>query len=173
MRLFVAVWPPGPVVDQLRSIERPEVPGLRWTTEPQWHVTLVFLGEVPQEQLGDLHRRMADAVSRLPPGTARMGPRAVLVGRSVLALPVSGLDEMAATVRTALASSVPGMDDKPFRGHLTLGRARGGRRIPATLVAVSLSATWAVSEVCLVASTTAPSGARYETLARASLARSR
>ena len=46
VRLFVAVWPPESVVEMLLGLDRPEGPELRWTTEPQWHVTLRFLGEV-------------------------------------------------------------------------------------------------------------------------------
>ncbi|NIR41602.1 MAG: RNA 2',3'-cyclic phosphodiesterase, partial [Actinobacteria bacterium] len=43
-RLFVAVWPPPSVVDLLARLPRREEPGVRWTTEAQWHVTLRFLG---------------------------------------------------------------------------------------------------------------------------------
>ena len=46
VRLFVAVWPPESVVEMLLGLDRPEGPDLRWTTEPQWHVTLRFLGDV-------------------------------------------------------------------------------------------------------------------------------
>ena len=45
-RLFVAVWPPASLTDQLRGLARPQQTGLRWTTEDQWHVTLRFFGGV-------------------------------------------------------------------------------------------------------------------------------
>ena len=46
MRLFVAVWPPYEVVNSIAALERPPLPGLRWTTPDQWHVTMRFLGDV-------------------------------------------------------------------------------------------------------------------------------
>ena len=45
MRLFLAVWPSPEVVDVLRALPRPDTPGVRWSTEDQWHVTVEFLGE--------------------------------------------------------------------------------------------------------------------------------
>ncbi|MEA2686121.1 MAG: hypothetical protein QOE93_1316, partial [Actinomycetota bacterium] len=45
-RLFVAVWPPAPLLDAVAALDRPAVPGLRWTGREQWHVTLRFLGAV-------------------------------------------------------------------------------------------------------------------------------
>ncbi len=51
MRLFVAVWPSAAVVDELRGLERPARPGVRWTTADQWHVTLRFLGEMEDPDL--------------------------------------------------------------------------------------------------------------------------
>ena len=43
-RLFIAVWPPPDVVEQVAALPRPPVAGLRWTEPEQWHVTLRFLG---------------------------------------------------------------------------------------------------------------------------------
>lgn len=53
MRLFVALTPPAEVVEELRvstaalraALPEP-APVLRWTRPEQWHLTLVFLGEV-------------------------------------------------------------------------------------------------------------------------------
>ena len=48
MRLFVAVRPNEAVLDAVAGLARPERPGVRWTTQPQWHVTLRFLGGVDE-----------------------------------------------------------------------------------------------------------------------------
>jgi len=48
VRLFVAVVPPGDVLDRLAALRRPPRPGVRWTRREQWHVTLRFLGEVDE-----------------------------------------------------------------------------------------------------------------------------
>ncbi|HYA68550.1 MAG TPA: 2'-5' RNA ligase family protein [Acidimicrobiales bacterium] len=47
MRAFVAVAVPPEVTEILAALERPSFDHLRWTTPEQWHVTLRFLGEIP------------------------------------------------------------------------------------------------------------------------------
>ena len=163
MRLFVAVWPPADVIDGLRGLERPPVHGVRWTTPDQWHVTLRFLGELPS----------ASALSAaihgiaLPAATAVMGPSAARPSPALLWLPVAGLDDLAAAVIGATAS-LGELEERPFRGHLTLARAgrRAARGAFRGLPALGLSARWEVEEVTVVRSTTGGPGARYEVIER-------
>jgi 2'-5' RNA ligase len=163
VRLFVAVWPPEDVVDQVGALARPDVAGLRWTTPDQWHVTLVFLGERDLDATTEAFR-----AASLPPGpvTATLGPATGRFGRRIVHLPVAGLDDVAASVRAAL----PGEDDQPFRGHLTLARARDRRGVDLyAVVGVPLSTSFPVTEVTLVASQLGRGPARYEVVDRRSL----
>jgi 2'-5' RNA ligase len=146
VRLFVAVWPSEEVRAALAAHPRPAVPGVRWTTPDQWHVTLRFLG--------DIDRAAAPA---LPPATgtrATMGPATVRLGRRLLAVPVAGLD--------ALADAVDWPSERPFRGHVTLARAGRRASIPPSLAGVPLAGAWTVERVTLVRSELHPEGARYE-----------
>ena len=167
MRLFVAVWPPPAVVEQLAGLPRPARPGLRWTTEDQWHVTVRFLGEV---SAGDVEGVKA-ALGRLGPGgragmvTATAGPALERLGPSVLSLPVAGLEEMAAAVSDLTAGYGQPAGGRPFRGHLTIARAARGVD-PRPPLPVPFAATWEIAEVTLVASVLHPAGARYEVIAR-------
>ena len=179
MRLFAAVWPPAGILSWLEGLPRPAVPGLRWTTGDQWHVTLAFYGEVPEEELPPLADALgtaAAAVRELP--VAALGDRTLQLGRGVLCVPASGLESLAAGVRDATSRWVG--DGSPFTGHLTLARARRGRAVPPSLVGAPLpyavatgdasgtgapASSWAVEEVCLVVSTREPSGSRYRTAA--------
>ena len=138
MRLFVAVWPPPPVVDVLASLERPTVDGLRWTTPAQWHVTLRFIGSADPSEVGPLPDVRGRAVS--------LGPATERLGRHVLAVPVQGLDDVVAGGRP----------------HLTLARSKRG--IPGSLVGVPASASWTSGPATLVSSETLSSGARYSIL---------
>ena len=138
MRLFVAVWPPPPVVDVLAGLDRPAVDGLRWTTPAQWHVTLRFIGWAEPSSVGPLPEVGGRLLS--------LGPATVRLGRHVLAVPVDGLDDVVE-------------DGRP---HLTLARAKGG--IPGSLVGVPASASWTSGPATLVASETLPGGARYTIL---------
>ena len=168
MRLFVAVWPPESVIELLLGVDRPEVAGLRWTTEPQWHVTLRFLGEV------DESGPVVDALGAVPDRLrARSGPeiRAALgpttawfPGRRVLQVPVSGLDDLAREVTEVTGPWGEPPDDHRFSGHLTLARARGKAPGSASLAGAALAVTWRVRAFELVASVLGPGGSRYETL---------
>lgn len=160
MRLFVAVWPPAGVVEQLAALERPARPGVRWTTSDHWHATLQFLGEV-----ADVERPLrALELVRARPATAVAGPALERLGSSALCLPVAGLDELAAEVMGSTAGLVP-PDPRPFRGHLTLARGRRGVDL-RPLASVPVTATWPADEFTLVASRFHPQGARYQVLAR-------
>jgi 2'-5' RNA ligase len=106
------------------------------------------------------------AAAPLPRATAVVGPAAATFGRSVLHLPVAGLDALAAAVAAATAGLGGRKGDPPFRGHLTLARARA-RRLPhgvASLVP-PLAAEFPVTRAHLVRSHLGPGGPRYERLA--------
>ena len=162
-RLFVAVWPPEEVLDLLAALERPEVTGLRWTRRDQWHVTLRFLGGVPDpapvvEALAGLHLLAADAV---------LGPAVDRFGRRIVHVPVAGLEAIAAGVVGATARLGQPPDDRPFHGHITLARVADRAKVDLRpLTGRAINAEWRVDAICLVESRLSPAGARYEVLER-------
>ncbi|WP_035846493.1 RNA 2',3'-cyclic phosphodiesterase [Kitasatospora azatica] len=134
MRLFVAVRPPIEVLAELESAVAPlrALPGaerLRWTLPEAWHLTLVFLGEVPQERLPELRDGLAQVALgyvvhqvRLA-GGGRFGDRVLWVG---LAGQTWALRSLARAV-TQVASEVLAVEEEfSYHPHLTLARA-GGR----------------------------------------------
>jgi RNA 2',3'-cyclic 3'-phosphodiesterase len=157
VRLFVAVAPPADALAAVARLDRPDVPGVRWTTADQWHVTLRFLGEV--EDPGPVAAALDDAP--LVPTTASLGPRVAALGRGVLMVPVAGLDALAEAVVSATAGVGQPPGDRPFQGHLTLARARRGASVRG-LAGAAVAATFPVEEVRLVRSRLGPGGARYE-----------
>lgn len=161
MRLFVAIWPPEEVVERLAGLPRPGDPAVRWTTPDQWHVTLRFLGEVEGSLVHDLAAALRVAASSLPPVDVELGPTSVRLGRTILALPVRGVDELAAAVGAATAPAVPEHRPQVFRGHLTLARARGRRSVPEALVGPGVAGSWPATSIALVGSELLASGARY------------
>ncbi len=161
MRLFVAVWPPHEVTDTIAALDRPAVPGVRWTTQDQWHVTLRFLGAVADDLAGPL----GEALPGGPAPEAVAGPATARLGRSILVVPVAGLDDLAAAVVAATGAIVAVTEQRPFRGHLTLARAAKGASIPRSLVGVPAAGRWRVGRVSLVQSHTHPAGARYAEVA--------
>lgn len=172
VRLFAGVWPSDEVVDVLTGLRRPSVPGVRWTGAGQWHVTLAFLGEVTEDAVEEVAAALSAATARAAaPPEATVGPAVTVLSRSVLCVPVGGLDELAADVRAALADAGSHVEERPFAGHLTLARGRGGRPVPRSLAGEDVRASWTVGEVRLVASTPGAQGSRYATLASATVRR--
>lgn len=141
MRLFVALWPPQEVLDALGEAVRRgrgHEPGLRWTRREEWHLTLLFLGEVADERVPGL----ADALERALHG--RSAPELALDGWGTfprsdgpasvfwagVAGPLDGLvHDLSAVART---NEVP-VASRPFVPHLTLARA-GPPRSPAGIL---------------------------------------
>ncbi len=168
VRLFVAVWPPAPVVATLAGVveglRRRDGSGqLRWTGPAQWHVTLRFLGLADVDAATAAFRAVAPVAV---PVKARLGPATGRFGRQVLHVPVAGLEGLAAATVAATAGVGEAPEERAFAGHLTLARARprGGADL-SPFTGMAVSGRWEVAELSLVASVTGTAGARYEVLA--------
>jgi 2'-5' RNA ligase len=71
-------------------------------------------------------------------------------------IPAHGLDDVAAAVADP-------NETRPYRGHLTLARARErGNKIPSSLVGTPISGEWTATSVSLVRSRLGGGPARYE-----------
>lgn len=159
-RVFVAAWPPPPVLDALAALPRPDVEGVRWVPRGNLHVTLRFLGDADADEVV---QRLRD--SHLPAAAAETGPTVAMLGRRVVMVPVAGLDALAAAVVTATEDLGQPPRDRSFVGHVTLARCsddRAGRRVCGTAAEVAFP----VEEVAVVSSQTLPDGARYDIVAR-------
>jgi 2'-5' RNA ligase len=158
------------VVAAVTALERPDLPAVRWTREEAWHVTLRFLGGVGPHDVPGVAAALG-VLRALAPVVAELGPATRRLGRSVLVLPVAGLGDVAAGVDESLAIAGVAPEDRPFRGHLTLARARGRASLPRGLSGAPLAARWVVDEVTLVESSLhGARGSRYTVLERVPLA---
>ncbi len=167
-RLFVAAWPPDDVLDVVGRLDRPPVAGVHWTTRDQWHVTVRFLGSVPDA--GPVVDALA-CVVLAGPVRATLGPEVGRFGRRILHVPVAGLEALAAAVIGATAGLGKPPEDRPFHGHLTLARvAKDARTDLRALTGTPVEGGWDVDAVCLVESRLSAARARYEVLERFPLA---
>ncbi len=163
MRMFVAVIPPEPVIEDLEEFVGPrrgEVP-FRWTQPDQWHLTLAFSREVPDRSYDDLVDRLARAARKRTPVEARIAGGGAFpnVGRArvVYAGVQTDAEELRRTAtgaRAAIAKSGAEVDGQRFKPHLTL--ARMGRPVEASRFVRLLDAytgpSWRVDQIALVAS---------------------
>jgi RNA 2',3'-cyclic 3'-phosphodiesterase len=162
MRVFVAAELPPGARAAVDALARPGIEGLRWSRPEQWHVTMAFLGEVEPATVASVG--VALRGSGAPPGRARLGPATALLGRSILCVPVTGLDVVATRVAHALRAEGFEIEERPFRGHVTLARARGRRSVPPSLRGAAIEATWEVDRLAVMESRPGEGGSRYEVL---------
>lgn len=161
MRLFVSISPPSSALDALDAELGPTrsvAPhGLRWTRPEQWHLTLAFLGEVPEADVPALTAGLADAQDERPmslrlAGGGCFGDRVLWVG---LAGDVHALRTLAGATADAARAGGVVLEDKGFRPHLTLARAgkeHADLRPAAAELAQIVGPAWDVEAVHLVRS---------------------
>lgn len=175
MRLFVALPVPAAVRRRLEAAVDglPErYPGLRWTRPEGWHVTLAFLGEVPEDTVDTVTGTVAAAVSGATAPTLRLGEPGRF-GRTVAWVgvvdePPGTVAALGATVQTALVDAGLRLDRRDVHPHLTLARVRRGARLPRHLLddLPRVEAGWTPEAVVTYRSHLQPGGAVYEPLAR-------
>ena len=173
MRLFAAIDLPSEVAASLEDVVAADE-RLRWVPREQWHITLAFYGEVDDARAERLREGLERAAKRGRPFRARLlgagsFPRPAAKAR-VLWVGLDGeVDEM-----RRLADRCAGagrrariaMEDRAFRPHLTLARARR-EPVDVTDIVAALSSyagpSWSVTSLRLVRSYLG-SQTRHETI---------
>jgi 2'-5' RNA ligase len=187
-RTFIAVAIPVPLGEKLTRLQArlaPEIPGVRWTSTLPFHMTLVFIGDVPDHYLNRVCEAVAEAASPFSPFELRMEgigafpspskPRVIWAG--LTADESSPLDELQKVIGLNLTRIGYRPDAERFTPHTTLGRIKTDRRGPRppdlTKVFESYQSweggAFTVSEVTTFASTLTAEGPIYAPLARARL----
>ena len=175
MRLFIAVTPPPEVRRAaLEAVEAARELGgaIRWTKQENVHLTLKFLGEVPDDTLEVLRDALREACSAHAPFDARLRGLGAFPTPRRARVVWAGVDEGAEEM-TALAASVESAleplgfrtEGRPYVPHATLGRARKrpvGIDLPGA--GVPDAPVFRVGSAELVKSTLAPGRSIYEVL---------
>jgi 2'-5' RNA ligase len=160
-RLFMAVRPPPEVVALLSALDRPALPGVRWSLPEQWLVKLRPLGQVDERVVPALRDALGAELDGAPAVACRLGPVTRRVGGQWLGAPVHGLDELAAVVFEATQELVPVTHPQPFQADLVLARGR----VPRELAGRPVTGSWTARSVSLVADRSGPGTPRFEELA--------
>ena len=181
-RVFCAVEIPEPVRQTvLRHIAglKEAVPDAKasWSRDANLHLTLKFLGEIPQASVPDILTAASRAVAGLAPFSIRLEqtgvfpkhgqPRVFWIGIN----DSSGkLGELHARLDDELAKAGFDKDDRPFHPHLTVARLRQPRHA-RTLAAAHQQlefepAEIAVSELLVIRSELSSEGSKYTVVSR-------
>ena len=174
MRAFVAVFPPPEVRSALAAAARglPVTGEVRWVRPANIHLTLKFLGDVPEDDLG----RVAEALEPVRDGHEpfEVEPSgfgafpSTRRGRILWAGIGEGSERLRALAGDVEASLEPlgfEREARTYFPHVTLGRARGR---PVALTATETPPTvpgFSVRHMVLVKSVLGEAGTTYSTLA--------
>jgi 2'-5' RNA ligase len=175
-RLFVALDLPDDAREELvrwraGALEHPD---LRLVAPEALHVTLVFLGHLPEGEIP----RIAAA---LPSDAAAPRMRAIGVkpvpprGPRLFALDLADEDGRASAIQSSVSDSLEALglyepEKRPFWPHVTLARVRKGRRVRPFDFPAPPGGLWLGTAVTLYRSRLSRDGARYEPLERVALA---
>jgi RNA 2',3'-cyclic 3'-phosphodiesterase len=150
-RFFLALWPDAAARAALAEH------ALRWGWpdaarrygESDWHVTLQFLGALPQDSLAELRAGLAVGFE---PFELRLD-RAELWHRGLAVLTCSEVPPALQRLHQALAQALLALDLQPetrdYLPHLTLARSAGGAMLPPEPPSIA----WTVRDYALVRST--------------------
>lgn len=177
VRLFVAINLPDDVRRQLYDAAAPlreSAPHVSWVASSKLHLTVKFLGEKPPEMIEEGAAALSELAARHRPFDIDLGgagafpnlkaPNVVWVGVA----PDPRLELLQHDVEVAFQRLGCGLEGRPFRPHITLGRVRyGGGRDEARAIArgvrlVEFSAQAPVRSIDVMESALAAGGAQYE-----------
>jgi RNA 2',3'-cyclic 3'-phosphodiesterase len=174
IRLFVAADLPAPVRSALAAFRDAADPAI-WRPVPDeaLHVTLAFLGHLPEDAAGTAAAVLDRAAGPQPrlavTGPLLLPPRRARVLCAALADPDGELAALQQRVSDGLeAAGLYTPEKRPFRAHATVARLRSGARSPRDLPdgLAPEPLEFQVEAVTLYRSHLGRAGARYEALHR-------
>ncbi|MCW8387742.1 RNA 2',3'-cyclic phosphodiesterase [Fluoribacter dumoffii] len=144
LRVFFAILFPSKthveLANYLHALQEVFSPDcIRWVQPEKMHITLQFLGNLPQAQLMQVTENVRTALTNQPAFQLELGhlewfptahrPKVVSLGIQ----PEAPLAKLSATMGNVLISLNVPIETRPFRAHLTLGRLRRNK-IPKELL---------------------------------------
>jgi len=180
IRAFIAVELPESVrreVSQLQARFKATGADAKWVEADNLHLTLKFLGNIEESQVEPLKAALASAAQRVSPFTIQVegigafpkttSPRVVWVG---ISQGEEALIQLAQAVEEACVGLSFPKEERPFRGHLTIGRVRSRERLAGLIRELQVeefkaSTTASTTQVVLFQSVLSPKGPIYTPLA--------
>ena len=181
-RIFVSINLPTVLLncinDTVHSLKIDFRKGVRWIKPETAHITVQFVGEIPETILGDLIEKIGNVTPNVSPFTLALKSPEVapsLKRPKLIWIPVTGevdeIQHMSSAVRNAVKNCGIILKNRGFSPHITLGRISQPeyfsehraieknlqRYAISTLAPLSLK----VSEIAVVQSILSPSGPKY------------
>ncbi|MGB9665717.1 MAG: RNA 2',3'-cyclic phosphodiesterase [Candidatus Cryosericum sp.] len=138
MRAFVGIALSGdfaPWFQELTGALGPVARRVRLVPPASCHMTLRFLGEIPEDQTGEVASRLRGSVASLQVGSVSLERLGIFHRNGAASVLWAGprlvsatLKELAGRVTTALAGLGSNAQEEQFEPHVTLGRFLSGTR---------------------------------------------
>ncbi len=183
MRLFVAIELSEAVRTALQDVQRSLAggcDGVRWTPHGQLHLTVKFLGEVPDSQLPRVVQAVASGASMANPFGMQIAGCGCFPHRAAVRIVWAGVSDASGALPQCV--HVVGQElerigfpkeRQPFSPHITIGRVgedRSQGRIRRAAEAFSLALLeQRVESVTLMSSVLSPKGPTYAAVSQADL----
>jgi 2'-5' RNA ligase len=183
MRLFIAIDPPANYKEILQNSLGPLQEALHtsgaqvhWVPMSQFHLTLQFLGECPDERVAQIREALEEALAGIPPFSISLQgfgcfpvkgmPHVLWMGANEGA---GDLKQVARKVEDALEKRGFPKEKQSFHAHLTVGRirfVRNGKRLRDQVASAPSPhiGSFGVNHVDLIQSLLGPAGPTYKIL---------
>jgi 2'-5' RNA ligase len=163
-RLFFALWPSDRQRELLRDTLRPVLTSVEGDTTDRrnWHVTLVFIGDFPEEQIPFLQAAAADVerdTIRLRFDRLTFWQRPKIACLQPVTVPAS-LEQVVSSLTKVLAAFDVTPEDRVYRPHITV--ARRARVFDDLVLTRPIDLEW--NDFDLMESVSAPGGVSYRPL---------
>ena len=188
MRLFVAIELDDDVRAALVRIQDKlgrRCNGVRWIPASQIHLTMRFLGDVPDVGVPQVSQAVAAGACSVQPfdfevvgcGCFPPGGRPVRIVWAGVREPTGALDACVAAVEAQLERAGHPRERRPFSPHITIGRVRedrSGGTIREAVEAVELKPrAQSIRSLTVMQSVLSPAGPTYTPVSKAALGGSR
>jgi len=176
MRIFIALEIPEKIKKEIEKIQNQlKNTGIkvRWVKPEIIHLTLVFLGEIAPNKIGNIERILSGVSTQISPVNlwlekvdAFPSPTKAKIIYLSLKGELGKLNALALKIRKLLKKQKINFDQKPFVPHLTLGRLKKPQDVSGLLSKIKiLRQEFFVHHLKLIQSTLNPQGPVYKTLA--------
>ncbi|MEE8320863.1 MAG: RNA 2',3'-cyclic phosphodiesterase [Gammaproteobacteria bacterium] len=159
-RLFFALWPDHETRERIAAVSKmlPEKCGRR-VPAANLHITLVFLGNIDEQQCRDVQQAASEISSRsftLKLDRAGKWSRSKVIWLAHTTIPEE-LTSLVAELNESAINCRIQIENRPYRPHVTLARKVRGPVPPLDIEPFE----WAIKSFALVQSETLPQGAQY------------
>jgi 2'-5' RNA ligase len=184
IRTFIAIEIPKTVISKIRELQgviKAYGFKIRWVRAENIHLTLKFLGDIEEIKINEIAEAVSKTAEQHSPISLKAKGIGVFPGIKrphVLWVGLSGQLEALIKLQQTLDENLIALgfssEERPFKGHLTMGRIKDRidvKKLGDALMAFRRfeSETFTTGQIILYKSELTPSGAIYTKLASASI----